>query len=489
MLRINVDVPNSAPEIFASGFRNPWRFSFDRLTGQLYAGDVGQSAREEVDIVTQGGNYGWRVWEGTFCTGLGPASCSAAGFIPPIAEYVNTGPDGRCAIIGGYVYRGAQGSLPYGAYIYGDLCSGEIFMLKDGVQTLLLATTLQLSSFGEDESGELYVLNLNGSIFRLTNPDAVFASQRPYATANAPFVASTAGSSDTQTRGYARIQPDIGQPVPSGMAIFGVQQRGVLTSEASVPISRPILTGRVFAEVSSNVNTGIALANPNDQAATVSFYFTDANGTRLRDGATTLAPRQQIAVFLTEPPFDVVGPMLGSFTFTSSVPIAAVALRGFTNERSDFLITTLPIAEPEATAPDSSTIAHFADGGGWTTQVVLVNPSDAAINGTVQFVGQNGAVIRTVGYSLAANSATRIVTAGLTREIQTGSVRIQSPAFAFAIFSFKSNGVTVTEAGIPALPSGSFFQTYVESGAGIRSGIAIANPAASVANVRWKSAG
>ena len=141
--------------------------------------------------------------------------------------------------------------------------------------------------------------------------------------------------------------------------------------------------------------------------------------------------------------------MLGSFTFTSSVPIAAVALRGFTNERSDFLITTLPIAEPEATVPDNSTIAHFADGGGWTTQVVLVNPSDAAINGTVQFVGQNGGVIRTVGYSLAANSATRIVTAGLTREIQTGSVRIQSPAFAFAIFSFKSNGVTVTEAAFP----------------------------------------
>ena len=84
--------------------------------------------------------------------------------------------------------------------------------------------------------------------------------------------------------------------------------------------------------------------------------------------------------------------------------------------------------------------------------------------------GQNGAVIRTVGYSLAANSATRIVTAGLTREIQTGSVRIQSPAFAFAIFSFKSNGVTVTEAGIPALPAGLFFQTYVESGAGIRCG-------------------
>src|SRR5438552_1878558 len=152
MLRINVDVSNSRPEIFAYGFRNPWRFAFDRLTGQLYAADVGQSAREEIDIVTQGGNYGWRVWEGTLCTGLGPAPCSAPGFIPPIADYANTGADGRCSIIGGYVYRGIQASLPYGAYVYGDLCSGEILMLKDGVQTVLVNSTLTISSFGEDEA-------------------------------------------------------------------------------------------------------------------------------------------------------------------------------------------------------------------------------------------------------------------------------------------------------------------------------------------------
>src|SRR5262249_17404901 len=153
----------------------------DRLTGQLYVADVGQSAREEIDIVTQGGNYGWRVWEGTFCTGLGPAPCSAPNFIPPIADYVNTGPSGRCAIIGGYVYRGTQASLPDGAYVYGDLCSGEIFMLKDGVQTVLLDTSLQITSFGEDETGEIYVMGTSGSIFRLANPDAVNTAQRSYA--------------------------------------------------------------------------------------------------------------------------------------------------------------------------------------------------------------------------------------------------------------------------------------------------------------------
>jgi len=91
------------PEIYAIGLRNPWRFSFDRATGQLYVGDVGQDEREEVDIVTAGGNYGWRVLEGTRCTNLGPASCSAPGFIAPIAEYDHSS-NGRCSITGGYVF-------------------------------------------------------------------------------------------------------------------------------------------------------------------------------------------------------------------------------------------------------------------------------------------------------------------------------------------------------------------------------------------------
>ncbi len=94
-------------------------------TGQLYAGDVGQGAREEIDIITNGGNYGWRVFEGTLCTNNDPGLCIPANFIPPIAEYDHAA--GRCAIIGGHVYRGTTGALPAGAYVYGDLCTGEIF--------------------------------------------------------------------------------------------------------------------------------------------------------------------------------------------------------------------------------------------------------------------------------------------------------------------------------------------------------------------------
>lgn len=156
-------------EIFAFGLRNPWRFSFDRVTDELYAGDVGQGAREEIDIITRGGNYGWRVFEGTSCTNNDPALCSAGEFTGPIAEYGHNG--GRCSITGGYVYRGSKGSLPLGAYVYADFCTGEIFLLQDGAQSLLLDTALSISSFGEDEDGEIYVVGLGGTVQRITNPN------------------------------------------------------------------------------------------------------------------------------------------------------------------------------------------------------------------------------------------------------------------------------------------------------------------------------
>jgi glucose/arabinose dehydrogenase len=183
MLRINVDqangsTPYSSPsdnpffgatpgrdEIYAVGLRNPFRFSFDRATGQLYLGDVGQGVLEEIDIITRGGNYGWRVFEGTRCTGLGPAACNPANFQAPIAEYDHSA--GRCSVTGGYVYRGTRAALPVGSYIYGDFCSGEMFLLQGTTQSLLLDAGINISSFGEDEAGELYVVSLGGSVQRL----------------------------------------------------------------------------------------------------------------------------------------------------------------------------------------------------------------------------------------------------------------------------------------------------------------------------------
>ena len=155
------------PEAWAIGLRNPWRFSFDRQTGDLWIADVGQSQYEEVDRAPagQGGqNFGWPIMEGNHCYPSGQG-CSTAGLALPLAEYTHA--EGGCSITGGYVYRGQQFPALDGIYFYGDYCSGKIWGLAADAQsgatgTLLLDSDLSLSSFGEDEAGELYVTDLSG---------------------------------------------------------------------------------------------------------------------------------------------------------------------------------------------------------------------------------------------------------------------------------------------------------------------------------------
>jgi glucose/arabinose dehydrogenase len=156
-------------EIFAFGLRNPWRFSFDRSTGQMWLADVGQGSREEVDTpIVNGGNYGWRVFEGFACTGNDSSLCNPANYRPPVFEYAHT--NGRCSITGGYVYRGSRGTLPAGTYVYGDYCTGEIFGWDGAASRLLVDTPMSISSFGQDEDGELYVVDLSGSVSRIGPP-------------------------------------------------------------------------------------------------------------------------------------------------------------------------------------------------------------------------------------------------------------------------------------------------------------------------------
>jgi glucose/arabinose dehydrogenase len=159
------------PEIFAWGFRNPWRFSFDRDTGQLWVGDVGQNAWEEIDIVEGGRNYGWRVMEGRHCYAP-KAGCPTDGLTPPVAEYRTQSP--RCAITGGYVYRGRRIPALTGWYVFGDYCSGEIMALSPddrATVTVLRATGMGLASFGEEADGELLVVDLRGGVYRIVRSE------------------------------------------------------------------------------------------------------------------------------------------------------------------------------------------------------------------------------------------------------------------------------------------------------------------------------
>lgn len=191
MLRIDVDhgdpysIPASnpfigdasyRPEIWALGLRNPWRFSFDRLTGDLYIADVGQNAWEEVNrqpsSSTGGENYGWNLMEASHCYPAN-STCNSSLFASPVIEYSHQA-TGGCSITGGYVYRGSEVPSLIGKYVFGDYCSGQIWVAdiaQDGSRweiTPVIDSNLQISSFGEDAHGELYVTDLRGGrVYRI----------------------------------------------------------------------------------------------------------------------------------------------------------------------------------------------------------------------------------------------------------------------------------------------------------------------------------
>ncbi len=168
-----VEQESARPEIWAYGLRNPWRFSFDRLTGQMWIADVGQNLWEEVNVQPAGSrggeNYGWPIMEGTHC--FQASTCDREGLTLPVAEYSH---DLGCSITGGYVYRGAAQPALQGVYFYGDYCSGRIWGVAptaDGAWQAaeLLESDAQISSFGETEDGELVVVDYAGNLFRLVH--------------------------------------------------------------------------------------------------------------------------------------------------------------------------------------------------------------------------------------------------------------------------------------------------------------------------------
>ena len=237
ILRIDVDVnagtppfygippdhPFAAPsgardEIWAKGLRNPWRFSFDRSTGDLYVGDVGQGAREEVDFqpAESGGgqNYGWKVMEGTQCGGggtsgcpSGTATCGSPGLTLPIVEYPHSG--GDCSITGGYVYRGTVNSVRLrGVYLYGDYCTGKIWgatrTITGSWSTYLFSPRAAgLTTFGEDAAGEIYLATESGRLARIVDANPAVA---PTVVSVEPGTGSTRGGESVVVTGSGFVR-------------------------------------------------------------------------------------------------------------------------------------------------------------------------------------------------------------------------------------------------------------------------------------------
>ena len=243
-----VGVAGARAEIYAYGLRNPWRFSFDRATGDLALSDVGQNAIEEVNFAARGtgagSNYGWNCFEGSQPYSGAPAGCVAPGHVPPVLEYSSGGSAPECSIIGGYVAR--DPALPIGGrYVYGDFCTGALrsAVLAPGGATDDQPLNLDvpgLSTFGEDAAGRIYAGSIGGSVVRLAGLPGGVIVLEPFAAFAAPvtYVAAPPGDLQrvfvTEQTGAIRLVRDgVVQPTPfldlTGMVSTDNLERGILS--------------------------------------------------------------------------------------------------------------------------------------------------------------------------------------------------------------------------------------------------------------------
>lgn len=270
------------PEVWAYGLRNPWRFSFDRVTGDLYIGDVGQGCFEEVDYQPAsspgGENYGWRLMEGFHQFDPNDmANCSQPVIAPlgltlPITDYIH--PEGE-AVVGGYVYRGNQFSQLRGAYFYGDDVSGKLWALQQAspghwASSLAASTSLAISSFGEDESGELYVVDLKGGVYKIVSSPSAVLPDLSGSAKRASTVSVRTGDVVT----YSILLTNSGGPVTSTIRITDTIPAGLNYRPGSVTATSGIVNSSQLPTITWHSPPPASFPITLTYAVTVSFAST-----------------------------------------------------------------------------------------------------------------------------------------------------------------------------------------------------------------------
>jgi hypothetical protein len=374
--------------------------------------------------------------------------------------------------------------------IWGDGASLFVTDAMRRIRRIVLASrrvatiynSAQLTSVGVFGDGS-HLYFLEGFSLRRYDPET---SVLTFATpGQGLYVADFGAASSSPNIVHSEIRFSPGTATAGATAILSYRNpEGVLVSETAVPAQPALQRGRIYAEVDGPVNTGVAISNPNDSDVRIDFYFTGLNGVDSHSGSFQLRSHEQSARFLNEAPFSGGEVIHGAFTFTASAPVAAIALRGRTNERSEFLMTTLPVVDLDAPVSNQvQTMAHFSTGGGWRTEILLVNPTDETLSGTVRFIGDDGVAGASYPYTISPRSSQRLTIDDSSRSVQKGSVSITPQANAVApvpliVFGYTPSGITVTETGVPAT-QGVEFAEYVESTGPmpdeINSGIAVAN--------------
>ena len=294
---------------------------------------------------------------------------------------------------------------------------------------------------------------------------------------------TTNGGGEQVGVGYVRIRADEGSNVPRGAAVIELRDGdGVLISEIGIPATEPVIAGRLFAEVDGAVTTVLAIANPGAASAAVRFRFTDGAGIEFADGELTLDPGEQVAAFLDQAPFNGGVSFAGSLHFDSSTPVAVNAVRGLVNEAGEFLLTAIPVATADVAGFDPVYFPYFTHGAGWSTDIVLSNPTDRSISGTLGFFGQgrgataaepasvvleSGAAGASFDYAIPPWGHMRYASSNPSAARFTGSARVipdsdSATPDARAIVTFAAGGKTLTESAIVASQPGSTFRVYTE---------------------------
>ena len=298
-----VNDPSVADEVWFLGMRNPFRFNFDRMTGDMWIGDVGQGAREEVDFIPAGVgglNLGWRCKEGTRCTGLTGCSCSNTALVDPIWEYNHSA--GACSITGGVVYRGPAIPDLDATYFFADFCNSRIWSLRyDGTMVTdftdrtselrpAQGNITSISGFGEDFEGEVYIISLSGRVYKIV-PEPPPCGGTNYCTATANSTGSVAAIVDTGSPNLS--SNDFGlavggvRPNSAGLFVFGSEQAQVPTGDGNlcigangaIPLTRipTLLMTDLFGTATLSLDfqdpvfaTNLGMVMPGD---TVNFQF------------------------------------------------------------------------------------------------------------------------------------------------------------------------------------------------------------------------